>query len=359
MPLDSPATDALVRLLPQFKETTGISVNVVALSYENLYSEVLKEDVSSKYDLIRIDMAWLAELAKKIFMPLDKDIECYKEISSSFLTALGQDYTSLCGIPYAFPFDPSVQIFFYNQDAFENSRMKRLYYEMYKKELEIPSDYADYDRISRFFTKRYNNNSVMEYGTALTFGTPGVASCDFMPRIMDSLDDSVTFETDAIEKALEDYVKTRDCTDGSVNIWWKDTIGKFISGSVSMITVFMNHASQIANSKYSKVVGKVGCSLVPGHHPLLGGGSIGISKNTKEKDAAFEFLRWVFSDEISTLYTMLGGISPRASVYNKPEILSMYPWLRVAEESFRCGTRSFTNVNVVSTGKLEPLNNGK
>lgn len=26
----------------------------------------------------------------------------------------------------------------------------------------------------------------------------------------------------------------------------------------------------------------------------------------------------------------------------------MYPWLRVAEESFRCGTRSFTNVNVAN-----------
>ncbi len=82
---------------------------------------------------------------------------------------------------------------------------------------------------------------------------------------------------------------------------------------------------------------------IPGKHPLLGGGSIGISKESKAKREAIEFLKWVYSPEISRLYTLFGGTSPCAAIYTDAEILSIYPWLSIAEEGFRRGRRRFEN----------------
>lgn len=52
----------------------------------------------------------------------------------------------------------------------------------------------------------------------------------------------------------------------------------------------------------------LGFAMVPGGRPLLGGGVIGISKASKNREAACEFLKWVYSDEISGMITALGGI---------------------------------------------------
>ena len=76
------------------------------------------------------------------------------------------------------------------------------------------------------------------------------------------------------------------------------------------------------------MVGKVGATALPGNAPLLGGGCIGISKESKKTEACMTFLQWVYSDEISTLLTLLGGLSACKSPYQNEEILRLYPWLR-------------------------------
>ena len=79
--------------------------------------------------------------------------------------------------------------------------------------------------------------------------------------------------------------------------------------------------------------------MVPGGHPLTGGGVIGISRASRHPKAAAEFLKWVFSDETAQLLTLLGGFSPSRSIYANAEITSLFPWMEALPSSFIHGTR--------------------
>lgn len=66
----SPSTTALKRLLPHLEKSTGIHLELTVLpSLRDVY-EVIQSSGSGRYDLIRMDVAWMDELAKKLFRPL-------------------------------------------------------------------------------------------------------------------------------------------------------------------------------------------------------------------------------------------------------------------------------------------------
>lgn len=55
--------------------------------------------------------------------------------------------------------------------------------------------------------------------------------------------------------------------------------------------------------------------------------------------AACEFLKWVYSDEIASILTILGGTSANRSIYTNGEITSLFPWLETVRSSFSKGLR--------------------
>lgn len=75
----------------------------------------------------------------------------------------------------------------------------------------------------------------------------------------------------------------------------------------------------------------------------MGGGVIGIHPHSKAKEAACEFISWLYSDEVVSVFTMLGGLSPCKTVYNNRNVLELYPWLSAAKRSFSIGQRRVDN----------------
>ena len=139
--------------------------------------------------------------------------------------------------------------------------------------------------------------------------------------------------------SMESYLETYRYTDHSVSKWWKQSVENFSQGDTAMTITFSNHASYLINSKHSNVVDKLGFDMVPGGKPLLGGGVIGISKSSRNVEEACEFLKWVYSDEISNMLTILGGASANRSIYRNGEIISLFPWLKKARSCFSSGSR--------------------
>lgn len=107
-------------------------------------------------------------------------------------------------------------------------------------------------------------------------------------------------------EALHHYIETYSYTDRSINMWWKQSVENFAKGNTAMTIVFMNHASDLINSKHSQIVGKIGYAVIPGGKPLLGGGVIGI---------------------------------PNRSIYENRDITNLFPWLEACQTSFSYGTR--------------------
>lgn len=343
--LESPATTALYKLLPDFTRRTGITVHMTVLSFDELYDTIRTMGNSGYFDLIRMDMAWLSHLAKETYLPLNELPVDMSPIIDGFIPEINSSYLEVEQTPYCLPFDPSTQMLFYRKDLFQDAMVKRQYYEQFREELTVPCDFPQYNRIASFFTKSIHPASPVSYGSTLTFGTSGVAACDYLPRLL-AFSGSFFDEAGRLSlcsehalNALESYMETYEYTDKSINMWWKHSMERFSSGNTAMTTVFMNHASDLINSKHSNVIGKIGYSMIPGANPLLGGGVIGISRASHHATAACRFFEWVYSDETAGKLTLLGGLSPNRSIYENREITSLFPWLESCRTSFAHGSR--------------------
>lgn len=347
--VSSPASHALSCLLPHFKKKTGIHVELTVLGLEELYDVVTSMAHQEKYDLIRMDMAWISELAPKLYAPFSTLKLDFDSILHSILPDFLNDYTSVNHIRCCLPYDPSTQIMFYRKDLFEDAKIKRMYYEQNREELQVPATFEAYNKVARFFTRTYNPQSPVKFGSTVAIGNSVVTPSEYLPRLFGSggalfdKNGKINLQTECAKKALLSYMETFEYSDKSIYQWWKSALEGFADGSAAMTIVFMNHASDIINSKISSIAGKIGFCTIPDSKPLIGGGVIGISRSCKNPDKAYEFLKWLYSDDIAPVFTMLGGLSPCKTVYNNCDVMELYPWLSAAKQSFPIGQRRINN----------------
>lgn len=340
--LGSPAVSALEKLVYQFEQLTGISLKITSMPYDDLYEHIQLLNSDFYYDLIRIDLAWLDSMGPLIYKPikdLDLDTDSFpKELISS----MGNGHTAVSDSVYSFPFDPSVQIFLYRTDLFSDATICRAYYERYRESLTIPKSTEQYLRIAKFFTKKYNPDSPTIYGATSTCGMAITASCDFMPFYLAELGsnyEKAVFDAAKLADALKKYTELFNCSNKQQSLWWQDSIRGFADGDTATATTFSNHAAYLINSKRSNVVGKTSAAIIPGGHPLLGGGVIGASRYSRQDEACRQFFQWYYTSDIASAVVRLGGTSPLTNVYNDFENHVLFPWLSASRESLKVGIR--------------------
>lgn len=340
--LDNPSTNALKRLLPIFEKQSGIRIDIVSLSYDALSRELKKLDHNSGYDLIRMDVAEFDKSNTSCLLPLHDAGISADILPSSLFEGNFERYAFIDEVPYALPFDPSVQIFLYRSDLFDDALLKRSFYEKYKTNLEVPKTVDEYLRIARFFTSAFNPDSPTKFGATLTCGSAATAASDFLPYYLsaEALQGKSTaelFDPTGMISALKEYQELGYYACQSQ--WWRESLQQFADGTAATTVIYSNYASGVINSKHSNVVGKVGSAIPPGMKPLLGGGVIGISKYSHHVEACRKFFLWYYSREIVSLFVRLGGTSPMMNAEQDCENLILYPWLSTASECFRKGIR--------------------
>lgn len=339
-------TNTVLRwLIPDFYNKTGVRVNLVEVPYDELHKIIHMDMEYSLYDLIRVDMAWLSQIGKNIFRNLDPKAQEIGAIKEKLIPNLSKDYCEINHVMYAFPFDISVQMLFYQKDLFQDELVKREFFEIYKRKLEIPKNFKEYNEIAHFFTKKYRNTSPTQYGTCATYGSAMVTASDFLPRFREYKNSiwnkigEVQVDTDDMKRALENYVEMCQYTNGESYSWWNETVTNFIEGNTAFHILFSNYASDMFCNSDSKVKGKIGVTQIPGGSPLIGGGAIGIVNSSKKYEEAIQFLQWVYSDEIATLIAFLGGYICNKSLSENVELMEQYPWLKEMESSLKRGWR--------------------
>lgn len=345
--LKSPIGDALRFLIPDFTRKTGIKVKLVEDEYWGLYASVQDSANSAAYDLVRMDMLWLTEMAEKVLMPLEIQNSMVSEILDGISPKMPDEYFRVNDILYSLPFDPSVQILYYRKELFEDALVKREFYEKYRRQLKVPENYAEYREVAEFFTRRYNPDSPTEYGHSMVFGSAITAACDFLPRVRAENvrieeDGRIRINTPEVKRILQEYIDARAYAKSAVNMWWKESVRDFAYGKAAMITVFSNYASLMMNEIDSQIIGKIGIASVPGGSPLLGGGVIGISKNSKKREESLTFLRWLYDQETALMITQLGGYINRKDLLEHVDLLNLYPWLEGMDKAFAKGERNIT-----------------
>lgn len=328
--IPSPTTEAIKKILPNFKKQTGIEVNLTVKSFGEIY-DILSDPIAYKnYDLIRMDMAWFSWFAKKIYHPM---IDLNSRLSQTIKTYqenLGENYIMVDQIPYAIPFDPSIQMLFYRKDIFEDQMVKRSFFEKHKKQLSLPKDYKSYNQLLEFFKDYSIGDLSTEYGASNITGRPEIIAAEFLSRYYAEngrlLNEVGTIEIneDQAMSALENYLNGLKFSQMLDSDWWDEAVDSFKNGKTAMIIVFMNHISQLA---YEGIGTLIGYTSVPGGYPLLGGGVVGITNETTKLDESISLLNWFQEDKVAEQIVLLGGISANNNIHKNQMIRTLHPWI--------------------------------
>lgn len=371
--LDSPTAHHMRNMAHLYSLSTGVKVKVNIMTYDGIHSALSALDQYSGFDVIRLDATWLSWFAERIFEPIDQlDPDIEKQVDT-FLPGITSFYGRFSGKLYALPESPSTQMLFYRKDLFESPILQRRYKETYKQELRPPHSFKEYNQIARFFTREYTPSSPVAYGSTLTLGNTGVAATEFLtrffsltPNLFDNQDRIRLDSAEALE-ALKLLIDVKDYAPFYHSNWWRDTAQSFSKDEIAMTVLFSNYASAMIG-RDSLINTNIGYAMVPGNNPLMGGGSVGVCRYSKNKIEALNFIKWFCSEEISSAMTLLGSVSPCKRTYENYQVIDTYPWLSISLDSFKAShisrwpknaNKPFNErefLNILGTNVLQAIN---
>lgn len=331
--LSNPSIAALGKLLPGFRQWSGIDVNITTYSYDEMFYLLDNLEQHRDIDVFRVDVAVLPWLASRLMRPLASISEELAALPMRYAGQSLEKYIFSDEIAYALPFDPSIQLLFYRRDLFEDPVIKRMFYEESGCDLALPENFADFDAISAFFAKHHQyGDRRRPIGACAVTGNAGLIATEFLLRYYALAGRLMTVEAgprleptiaaDALQQYVDQFTHVRELPGG----WWSESLTLFEQGGVAMLNVFMNLFNDVAHGPSAP---SLGYAPVPGKMPMLGGGSLGVSRYSQKDRQISIFFNWLFSRETSEQIALLGGNSAHPTLYDNPRIMRSHPWLRL------------------------------
>jgi multiple sugar transport system substrate-binding protein len=339
-------TESLLPLIPEFKKLTGINIEYLVLP-EDQYNTKLAADLSNQRGEFSVIMTgsvrnWQFVSADWI-LPLDDFLNNPKLTDLSWYN-LGDFFPALMaanrwngkigsgigeGPIWSIPVIEESYILAYRKDIFDQYNIK------------VPTTLEEMAAAAAAVKKNAGIAGIVARGT------PSIASMGtgFMSGLKSYTDGQWT-ELDAkLNATLEDprAVKfteiwidmIRDSGPSNwANLQWYDALAVFMGGQAGMIADCDFFAAQYEDPSKSKIAGKIGYTLIPaGPGGKTQAGlftwSLGLSKATKNKEAAWLFLQWATAQRTLLNATLsYRNYNPsRASITNDPRVQAvMAPW---------------------------------
>lgn len=346
---DVPETQIIETLLPDFEKKTGIKVEFEKLGYADMHDKLVAQLVSpqSYYNLLQVDFLWAGEFPAAGWLAdlkpmIDASTFDLAAFIPSTLDLLGRTEASVPLIPM---YNYSMGLI-YRTDLLQDVKLKSAYEASTGKQLALPETLDDYVALSKFMKanagvagaamqgQRGDPNS-MEFSNYL-FSTGGA--------YLDAGGKVVLDSTEA-RKALDLYADNvkNGAQQGALSATLDDTLRLMCSGQAfSMVTYWWMLPQVDDAAKCPNAAGKVALAPMPGGHGESGGWGWGIPKNVTEDEqkAAWSFIQWVQSKEVSVARALKGHAPVRADVYSDAEVLKKYPFYKTAE-AVVAGGKSF------------------
>lgn len=341
---ETPTMNALKSLLPRFSQKSGVEVELYT-GHMDMVFDALLHPKDRVYDVVRLDPSSLPYFGPRHFVPLNTIDPGVASQFNHFLPGLQTEFSSVEGQLYALPFDIAVQLLFYQKSVFEDIGQMRAFYEETGLSLEIPTTYEEFDRIARFFSKAHRADSPIRYGSSLAPSSPTSMTAEYLPRLLAagglrySSNGCLNLLTSSALQALEDYMAFTSCTASKRVESWSRIAQDFVNGQTATAILFANHSSHFVRNQSANVGLEIGFATIPGGHPLLGGGSLCIHKDSPQPEEAYNFIRWATGEEIAPELVMLGGVCACRGIYEQRQILDTYPWLEELPRNLRLGIR--------------------
>ncbi len=347
---DCSSSRSLQMLSRIYEKKTGVKIDFELYPYGEL-EELLYQRASEKddrYDGFMMDVTWLEGMIENGGVAnLDELLKNRPDYFDGFVDGVVKEYGMYVESLYAIPFMSGSQILFYQKDLFEDKSLQMRFQRMYNEKLMPPGTWAQFNLVAEFFTKSCNEYSPVKYGTTLPNGLSVYTALMFLSHLWaygsDIFDEkgNVVIENSNSAAALRNYVNSLRYTSGKEMNSWNEIADEFASGASAMTILYDSDAGNINNYTYSKVAGNLGCALLPGGKPVLGGWSLGLNRYGRHQKEALNFLLWACGDQNSMLLTLLGGSTFRKEYYERTDLEHAAPWKNLVLESYRQSKKRF------------------
>lgn len=339
--LSSPITETVKKLLPHCYKMTGITVNLITKSIDEIHEILHNLADHPEIDVSWVDVACFPWFARSKFKPLTELKLNLDQSLSQYSTYIIERFSYFNNVPYALPFDPSIQMLFYRKDIFNDSLVKRYYFERYHQPLVVPTDFREFNQLTEFFNQYFNPDSPIKFGSCITLGKPELLASEFLLRYYANggrLVQGTTIELDKMIASItlhefEQFLYVAENLDSD---WWGESVKQFEDGNIAMLIVYMNLFSCVLNPE---ILHLTGYAAVPGDKPLLGGGSLCMSKYSDKDNAVSAFFDWLFSPVINEQMAWLNGSTMTDSISMGQQLMNNYPWLKLNKANYFSGVR--------------------
>lgn len=343
------ALDPLNYSGPIWEKLTGIKIKVIEVPLAEVFSKIMLDYRSGggSFDVVDVVPAWMPDLAQAgALEPLDAYVDRYgyrdelKQIAPTFR----DNWMVASAKIYAFPDDGDVLILYYRKDIFADAGNRTAFAAKYGYELAPPKTWKQFREIGSFLTERLKPEGI--YG-ASAVRDPAFAQYMFQERFRN--EGGRFFDPETMKAAINSPIGIKVLAEmreenhfmppGVETFKFAENLAVFQSGqsamTISWPPVGRWAAGYGADEKAlkfvpaSKVAGKVGYALPPLGHPELAiGHALSVASSSKHKEAAYLFIQWMNSEEISAKrvqlpYTLRDPF--RVSHYSNLEYLAKWP----------------------------------
>ncbi|MFO1351830.1 MAG: sugar ABC transporter substrate-binding protein [Gammaproteobacteria bacterium] len=305
---------------PKWKELTGIDVKVIEVPTAEMFTKILQEHRAGTgaYDALNVIPSWMPDLAiAGALEPLDAYVDKYgyrdelKEIAPVYR----DNQMSYNGKIYGFPDDGDVFLFYYRKDILGDPENQKEFKAKLGHDLPMPpKTWKEFDEIGQFLTDKYKGKP---YGAAFFRDAP-YAQFMFQERFrneggkfFDANTMKATVNSDIGVKVLTDMRAENKFMPPGVEAWgFVENLAAFLKGDTAMTLSWPPYGRWAAGYgtdekalswvPKSTIAGKVGYALPPGGHPQLAAGfDLCVSASSKNKEAAYLFIQWLNSKDVS------------------------------------------------------------
>jgi len=326
--------DALKQAARDYEAQTGVHIEIAEFPYANLFEKELV-DLSAgtgAYDLIMLDDPWFPKFSTQGFLtdlaPLyekrggrgpDEDF-----VPSSIALCRHPYQT---GALYALPYVGNSQLFFYRKDLFEKHNLKAL------------ATWDDVLAAARVIGEREGAGAPgggRVYGYVMRAAQGNAAVADFMPIFWafgaEMFDQSGKAQVNSAEGvgALKFMLELgKYAPPGYAGFNADEVSAHLLQGTAAMSINWPAWISSFNDAAKSKVIGKMEFTGMPGAkspgRAEIGNWLISIPRDSKQAEAAFDFLLWATSAEQMKRSALRGNPPTRRSVFTDTELLTKFP----------------------------------
>jgi multiple sugar transport system substrate-binding protein len=364
---------------PKWKELTGMDVKVVEVATAEMFTKIMQDFRSGAraYDALNVIPAWMPDLVQAGALEnLEPYVDKYgnREELEKIAPIFRDNWMKVNNIIYGLPDDGDVFVMYYRKDLFTDPDVQAKFKAKTGHELTVPKTWNEFDETGAALTEVLRDKGI--YGAAF-FRQPPYAQYMFQERFRNEggkyfdANMKATINSDIGVKVLTEMRnENKFMPPGVEQFGFVENLAAFMQGTTAMTISWPPYGRWAAG--YGKdekalnwvpktqIAGKVGYALPPGGHPELAAGfALSISSTSKNKDAAYLFIQWLNSEEISTQRVELPTTlrDPfRVSHYTNPGYLALWPdakdYLATLKQASETG---LLDLSLIQTDKYEEV----